>query len=138
MYCALHIHTYTQFLSFFVSFFVSFFLHRRCFSPTGQNMSLRLDQVPYISRSLTMMYNILQHTATHCNTLQHTATHCNTLQHTATHCNTRQHTATHGNTRQHTATHCNTPQPMHDNLATPYISRSLTVTYGTSTREVSR
>jgi len=65
-----------------------------------------------------IMWNALQHTATHCNTLQHTATHeyayiryyhlelcathCNTLQRTATHCNTLQHTATHCNTLQHT------------------------------------
>jgi len=53
-----------------------------------------------------LLYNTLQHTATHCgamvwqprvgslnNTLQNIATHCNTLQHTATHCNTLQHTA---------------------------------------------
>jgi len=38
-------------------------------------------------------YDILQHTATHCNTL-HTATLCNTLQQFATYCTILQHTAT--------------------------------------------
>jgi len=39
-----------------------------------------------------MHFNMLEHSATHCNIiiLKHTATHCNTLQHTATHCNTLQ------------------------------------------------
>ena len=32
----------------------------------------------------SVLYEPLQHSATHCNTLQRTATHCNALQHTAT------------------------------------------------------
>ena len=49
----------------------------------------------HVSWRICIIYQSLQHTATHCNTLQHTATHCNTLRHTATHCNTLQNTATH-------------------------------------------
>ena len=33
---------------------------------------------------ICLLFNTLQHTATHCNTLQRSATHCNALQHTAT------------------------------------------------------
>jgi len=42
---------------------------------------------------LDVLFNTMQHTATHCATLQCTATHCNTLHYTATHCNTLQYTA---------------------------------------------
>jgi len=59
-------------------------------------------------------FNVLHHSAIHCNTLQNTAKHCKTLQntatHTAAHYSTLQHTATHCNTLQHTAKHCNTLQ----------------------------
>jgi len=57
-----------------------------------------------------MIYNMMQHIASHCNALCHTATRCNTLHHTVTHCNTLQHTATHCNTLLQCSTHCNTPQ----------------------------
>ena len=62
------------------------------------------------STTITIVYLLLQRTATHCNALQHTATHCNTPHHTTTHCNTQQHTAAHCSILQHTATHCSTLQ----------------------------
>jgi len=57
-------------------------------------------------KSHVLLYNALQHTATHCNAQQCSATHCYTLQHTATHCNAQQSSATHCYTLHHTATHC--------------------------------
>ena len=75
--------------------------------------------------SASPSFNIMQHTATHCNTPPHTATHClqvfvssldpyhsqspcSTLQHTATLDNTLQQSATLCNILQYTTTHCNT------------------------------
>jgi len=47
---------------------------------------------------LSLIKQVMQHNATHCNTLQRSATHCNNLQHCA--CNMLQHAATHCNALQ--------------------------------------
>jgi len=81
-----------------------------------RNYSDHSDDVPYLIPMMILkirmiLYNTLQHSASHCNTLQHFASHCNTLQHTAAQCSTMHHESIQNdpNDVQHSDDHCRYP-----------------------------